>query len=179
MKIAALLVVVVALTAANAGAEVIDRAAGGFTVKATVTVNAPPQIAYASLAQHIGEWWDSEHTYSGDSKNLSLIAEPGGCMCETLPNAGSVQHGTVVNVAPGQMLRLSAALGPLQQLGVSGSLTWQFARSGASATIATLTYAVGGYAPGGLDTLADIVDMVMTRQLQRLAEHAEKAAGRR
>jgi uncharacterized protein YndB with AHSA1/START domain len=98
-------------------------------------------------------------------------------MCEALPNDGSVQHGTVVNVVPGQMVRLSAALGPLQQMGVSGSLTWQFERTAAAETRVTLTYAVGGYAPGGLDKLADVVDMVITRQLNRLAQHARKALG--
>jgi hypothetical protein len=135
-------------------------------------------VAYASLVRHIGEWWEAEHTYSGDSKNLTLVAEPGGCMCEALPNDGSVQHGTVVNVVPGQLVRLSAALGPLQEMGVSGSLTWQFERAAAAETKVTLTYAVGGYAPGGLDKLAAVVDMVMTRQLNRLADHAAKAAGR-
>ena len=30
----------------------------------------------------VGEWWGKDHTYSGDSANLSLSLTPGGCWCE-------------------------------------------------------------------------------------------------
>jgi len=38
-----------------------------------------------------------------------------------------------------------------------------------------MTYAAGGYAPGGLDKLADIVDSVLRGQTQRLKAYAEKS----
>ena len=76
------------LMAAPAFADVADRSPGGFTIKIATTVDASPDVVYAALVRHVGEWWDAAHTYSGDSKNLSIIAEPGGCFCEVLLDGG-------------------------------------------------------------------------------------------
>jgi len=162
------------LAAAPAAADVVDRSASGFTVKAIAAVAASPQRLYADLLNP-GVWWDKDHTYSGDAKNMTLTAQAGGCFCEKLPGGGSVEHGRVVNVSPGKLLRLSAALGPLQQLAVTGSLTWSIesAKEGSGSTL-TMTYAAGGYAPGGLDKLADVVDSVLSGQVKRLKAYAEK-----
>ena len=170
---------VIAVAPGAARAEVSNRSSAGFIVTVNLTVAAPPEAVYASLTRHVGEWWDAAHTYSGDSKNLSLIAEPGGCFCEALVNGGGVQHATVVNVAPGRLLRMSGALGPLQASAVTGTLSWQFEKSGSAESKLVVTYVVGGYASGGLDTIADAVDTVITRQAQLLKRHAEEARGRR
>ena len=158
-----------------AAADVVDRAAGGFTLKTTVQVAAPPARVYRALVD-VGSWWGKDHTYSGDARNMSLVAQPGGCFCEKLPDGGGVEHGRVVNVVPGSLLRLSSALGPLQELAVAGSWTWQIepAKAGASASTVTMTYAVGGYVPGGLDKLADVVDQVLSQQVGFLKAYAEK-----
>ena len=37
-----------------------------------------------------------------------------------------------------------------------------------------MTYAVGGYAPGGLEKLADLVDAVMAHQVGLLKQHMER-----
>jgi uncharacterized protein YndB with AHSA1/START domain len=164
----------VVIFATPARGEVVDKAANGFTVKVVLQVAAPPGTVYTSLVRHVGEWWDGEHTYSGDAKNLSIIPEPGGCFCETLP-AGGVQHGTVVNVAPGKLLRIVGSLGPLQESGTSGAMTWQIEPSGTGSKL-TFTYAVGGYVAGGLEKLAPIVDGVLNHQVQLLKIYSEKVA---
>ena len=69
---------------------------------------------------------------------------------------------------------MASALGPLQELGVTGSWTWQIAASGQGSTV-TMTYAVGGYTPGGLDKLADAVDQVLAEQVRNLKAYIEKA----
>jgi len=173
MRVAVLLLVAV-FGATPARSEVTDKAANGFTIKVVVDVAAPPDTVYTSLVRHVGEWWDAEHTYSGDSKNLSIVAKPGGCFCEVLP-AGGVQHGTVVNVAAGRLLRIVGSLGPLQAAGTTGVMSWQLEKSGTGSKL-TFTYSVGGYYPGGLDTLAAVVDGVLTHQVQRLKEYSENAA---
>jgi uncharacterized protein YndB with AHSA1/START domain len=173
MRLAVLLLVTLA-GAVPARGEVVDKAANGFTVKIVLQVAAPPETVYTALVGHVGEWWDSEHTYSGSAKNMSIVAEPGGCFCERLP-AGGVLHGTVVYAAPGKMLRMVGALGPLQQAGVSGAMTWQMEKSGTGSKL-TFTYSVGGYFAGGLDQLAPVVDAVMARQAQLLKEFSEKTA---
>ncbi len=153
-------------------ADVVDRGPNGFTLKTAVEIPAPPSRVYRTLVD-VGAWWDREHTYTGNARNLSIDARPGGCFCERLPNGGGVEHGRVVNVSAGSLLRLSAALGPLQELGVAGSLTFQIAESAKGSTV-TMTYAVGGYVPGGLDKLAEPVDTVMAHQLQLLKRHMER-----
>jgi hypothetical protein len=153
-------------------AEVVSSAAGGFIVRNTVTVKAAPQAAYQRFID-IRSWWNPAHTYTSDSRNLSLRAEPGGCYCETLNERGFVEHLRVVFVTPGKMIRLQGGLGPLQEMGAYGMMTLKF-EAAAQSTQVTLNYAVTGYAPGkGLAEIAPIVDGVLLEQLQRYA----KAAG--
>jgi uncharacterized protein YndB with AHSA1/START domain len=168
---------VMILMAAPAAAEVLDRAATGFTVRVVATVAAPPPAVFAALTRDVGLWWDKAHTYSGDAGNLSIDARPGGCFCERLADGGGVEHGVVVNLQPPRLLRMRGALGPLQGLGVAGSLTWQIEAAGTGSTL-TFTQVAGGYAAGGLDALADAVDMVLARQVALLKAHVERGAGR-
>ena len=160
------------LLAGSARGEVTDRSPAGFTITSTVQVPVPPDRAFRALVD-IGSWWGKAHTYTGDSRNMSIAAQPGGCFCEKLPNGGGVEHGRVVYVAPGSVLRLNAALGPLQEMAVTGSWTWQIAAAGQGSTI-TMTYAVGGYTPGGLDKIAAVVDQVLTEQVSFLKASLEK-----
>ncbi len=161
--------------------EVVDSSASGFTSRNIIRVGAPANTAYRALTENVDRWWDPAHTYTGDSKNLSLDATAGGCFCETLPDGGSVEHMRVVNVEPGKTLRLRGGLGPLQSRAVAGAMTFSFEASGPSGpsdpsgnvTQITLTYTVGGYYPGGLDKLAEAVDGVLRGQLERLAAYAE------
>ena len=59
------------LAASPAAAEVVSASSNGFEVRQAVNLVVPPPIAFSSFAD-IGAWWDPEHTYSGDSANLSL-----------------------------------------------------------------------------------------------------------
>jgi hypothetical protein len=96
----------------------------------------------------------------------------GGCFCEKLPNGGSVLHMTVVYAQPGQGLRLSGGLGPLQMSGATGHLSWTLAEKNGKTTL-TQTYDVGGYMTGGLDKIAPVVDQVLGEQFDRLKVYAE------
>ncbi len=59
-------------------AEIADRSDAGFTVKYSTAIAAPPEFAFSKIID-IAKWWDSGHTYSGDARNLSIEAKPGGC----------------------------------------------------------------------------------------------------
>ena len=87
-----------------------------------MTIQASPENVYAALTGKVGSWWNPEHTYSHDSRNLSIDARPGGCFCEKLDNGGGVEHMKVVLAWPGRMLRMTGALGPLQGSGLAGSM---------------------------------------------------------
>ena len=170
-----LLAVVIVLYPVLAAADVVDRSPSGFTVKTVVTVGASPDRAFRALVDDVGRWWDSSHTFSGDAGNLSIAASPGGCFCETLKNSGGVAHATVNHVIPGELLRMTGALGPLQEHAVTGTLTWQFAPAGQDATV-TLTYSVSGHFPGGFEKIAAPVDQVLSDQLNRLKAYLERGA---
>lgn len=140
---------------------------GGFSVKHEALIEAPPSEVYRALTGRVGEWWNPQHTFSGDANNLSIDARPGGCFCEALPSGGGVEHLRVVHVAPGRMLRLSGGLGPLQAFGVAGSLTWTLEEAD-GATAIEVTYVVGGYMEGGLERIGAPVGAVIGEQLGRL-----------
>jgi hypothetical protein len=151
--------------------EVVDVSTAGFLVRDTALVRVAPATVYESI-KRVGSWWDPDHTWSGDSRNLSLNAEPGGCFCERLPGGGGVRHMTVVFAAPGKTLRLAGALGPLQQSGLAGSMTWSLSPA-AGGTAIEMTYSVGGYFRGGFQEIAPIVDEVLGGQFRRLQSYVE------
>lgn len=149
-----------------------DAPAGGFSVKHEAVIQAPPAEVYRALTERVGEWWNPQHTFSGDAKNLSIDARPGGCFCEALPSGGGVEHLRVVHVAPGRMLRMSGGLGPLQAYGVAGSLTWALDDAG-GATAVEVSYVVGGFMEGGLERIGGPVGAVIGEQLGRLKRLVE------
>jgi surface antigen len=168
-----LLAVMLCVTGAGlAAAEVADSSAGGFTVKTTLSIQAAPDEVYRRLI-HIGDWWDSAHTFSGDAHNLSIEEKAGGCFCEKLPNGGSVRHLEVLFLAPGKTLRMGGGLGPLQGIAASGSMTIKLSPAGVGTKLET-TYAVAGYLPSGMNTLAAPVDTVLTGQFVRLKNYVER-----
>jgi len=139
----------------------------GFLVKFEVNVNAPAAKVYDALVGQVGSWWNPEHTYSHDAKNLSIDARPGGCFCEKLPNGGGIEHLRVVYIAPPQVVRFSGALGPLQASGIAGSMTWKLT-GGPDNTRLDFSYSVGGFIPGGFEKIAPAVEGMLREQLDRL-----------
>ena len=160
-------------------AEVVDSAANGFTVRSDVAIKAPVETVWRVLAENVDDWWHSDHTYTGNAANLYIDARPLGCFCERLDAGGAVVHMTVTFANPGKMLRLSGGLGPLGLMGVDGNLVFSL-RPGNEVSYVTVTYAVGGYAPDGLDAIAGAVDGVISDQaarLRRLIETGNADAG--
>jgi hypothetical protein len=150
-----------------AHAEVVNAGPNGFNIQHVVEApNVAPPVVWAALAD-IAKWWDPEHTYSGDARNLSLEPIVRGCFCEKLSLYAGIEHGTVVYAQPAKTLRLLGALGPLQDFGVTGSLTWQIDAAAGGSRI-TMTYNVGGYADRPLSDWAPIVDEVLVEQTNRL-----------
>jgi uncharacterized protein YndB with AHSA1/START domain len=153
-------------------ADVVDSSANGFTVRTTTVVRASPEDVYQRLVHHVGDWWNSQHTFSNDAHNLSIDDRPMGCFCEKLPNNGGVRHAEVIAVMPNKMLVMSGGLGPLQKFGATGTLTIVLEPIHKD-TAVKLIYAVGGYLPDGLNTWAAPVDKVLTEQITRLKSYVE------
>jgi hypothetical protein len=155
------------------GAEVVDAEVSGFTTRHSLAISASRADVYRASVGNIGSWWSDDHTVSGRAAHMYLEARPQGCFCERLGENGGVVHMTVTFVNPAVMLRLSGGLGPLGLMGVSGNMTWEFADSEKGTTL-TWSYAVGGYAPGGLEKIAGAVDAVLIEQMTRLKEFIEE-----
>jgi uncharacterized protein YndB with AHSA1/START domain len=163
-----------------ARAAVADSSANGFTDKLELTIQASPQDVYRQIVHNVGDWWNSMHTFSGDAHNLSIDDKAMGCFCERLPGGGSVRHMQVVYADPGKKLVFAGALGPLQSIAATGSMTIQLAAATGNGTKVALVYAVTGYVPAGMNTWAEPVDSVLTEQLTRLKSLVEtgKAAAK-
>jgi uncharacterized protein YndB with AHSA1/START domain len=159
-------------TALLANAEILDSTAGGFTVRTTLDIKAPPGDVYRKLIHEIGDWWDPAHTFSGDAHNLRIEDRPGGCMCEKLPNDGFSRHLEVITMAPGKQIVLAGAIGPMQTVAATGSLQIQFTPADGGTKL-EITYAVTGYLPKGMNTWAAPLDMVLGQQFTRLKSYVE------
>lgn len=183
MKHSLAVIVALALASQPAFAEVIAQSDTGFVTRATATVKADPASAWQTLIAP-GEWWNGEHTYSGDPKNLYLDAQATGCFCEKLPQTkdapassrgGSVEHLHVVYAAPGRALRMKGGLGPLQSEAVDATLTITL-KPVAGGTRILWEYVVGGYMRQKVPEIAPLVDKVLLEQLSRLASKLGTAA---
>jgi hypothetical protein len=168
-----LLTGIAVLAASPAAAEVTVSSDAGFVSHNEVEVPVGTAEAWAALFKPSG-WWNPEHSYSGDSANMTLAPVAGGCFCEAIPSAnggpaGEVEHMRVLYVDPAvHTLRLVGALGPLQSEAVTGVLTVTVEPAG-SRTKIIWDYVVGGYMRSPITKIAPIVDRVVGEQLTRLA----------
>jgi uncharacterized protein YndB with AHSA1/START domain len=152
-------------------AETSSVSATGFISTFREEVKATPDEAWKAIAQ-LPRWWSDAHTYSGKASNLSLELVAGGCWCERWGDGHSVQHGQVVLVQPGRVIRFNASLGPLQELAVNGVLTIVTSAQDGK-TFLRMTYRVAGNADAGLDKLAAVVDQVIGTHYRRLKSLVE------
>ena len=160
------------LFAAPAHAEVASASPSSFVIEAEAELAASPDKVWRDLAR-IDRWWGSAHTYSGDASRLRLDARAGGCWCERWGNGESVEHMRVVLVMEREgvrTLRAVGGLGPLQEMGVSGVLTFTVAPHPNGAKL-TMTYRVTGETALNLNQIAPVVDNVLMEQFGRLSRY--------
>lgn len=151
--------------------EVVHVDTSGFVVRHETLIAAErAQVWEQALA--VGDWWNGDHTISGDATRLSIDPRPMGCFCEDLSGGDGMVHLTVTTVSRNAMLRMTGGLGPLGLMGVSGNMIWEFFDD-PGGTRVRFTYAVGGYTPSGLDVIAEPVDGVVGEALERLKARAE------
>ncbi len=149
-------------------AEVLEADDDGFVSAHEVEIAAPPSRVFGALVDEVDRWWDPAHSYSGDAANF-LLDELCG-LCEALDSdSGWVRHMRVDAWRPGKWLVLSGGLGPLQRLGVAGSMSFDFEATQAGTRV-TYRYTVNGRNVGAW---AEPVDRVQLGQLMRLKHYVE------
>jgi hypothetical protein len=154
-------------------AEVASSTESGFLVRGEAFAAATPKAAARAMSA-IGAWWNPAHTFSGDSRRLTIDLRAGGCFCERWASGQSVEHGRVVMVMDidgVRTIRIDGALGPLQELSATGTLTFRISSADGGAKIG-MEYRVSGDPSQALDKLAPAVDQVLNEQLARLARYA-------
>ena len=157
---------------ALASAEVIASSPDHFTLKLEAQSDLSVSEIWARLVEP-SEWWQSDHTYSGDANNLSLDPQAGGLWREAW-DGGSVWHGTVLQAQPETSLVLSAPFGPLQGLAVTSVWTISLAPSESGGTNITFDHVTNGTDASGLDALAPAVDFVKQQAIESLARPREE-----
>ncbi len=178
MRFVYALIAILALFAgsSSAFAEVAAVSPSTFTIRAEADVPAAPNPAWRSVTQ-VDRWWNGAHTYSGSARNLRLEPRAGGCWCERW-DGQSVEHMRVVTVMEHEgvrTLRTVGGLGPLQEMGVSGVLTFTIAPHASGAKI-TMVYRVAGDPSLTLDQIAQIVDGVLMEQFGRLIRYTRSGS---
>lgn len=167
---------VLSTRAPAARAEIVTRSENGFVVRITGEVTAPPVEAWKTILTP-AQWWQSQHTFSGDAANLTLDPAIGGCFCEVLPRGegapaaqkpGGVQHMRVIYIEPPRALRLSGALGPLQSEALAATMTITIKPTEKGSRI-LFEYVVGGFMRYKADDIAPAVDRMLTAQLVSLS----------
>lgn len=157
---------------ALASAEVITSAPDHFTLKLEAESERSPSEIWARLIEP-SDWWQSDHTYSGDASNLSLDPQAGGLWREDW-EGGSVWHGTVLQAQPDSSLVLSAPFGPLQGLAVTSVWTISLAPTETGGTKITFDHVTNGTMASGLDAMAPAVDFVKQQAIESLARSNEE-----
>jgi hypothetical protein len=160
--------VAVLALATPAAAEVVERSADHFVLRYDVAIEGSREDFIDAL-EHIGEWWNPAHTYSGDARNLNLALDVGTCFCEALPDGSTFEHGWVSEYDPETGVLLEAPLGPLK--GRTTVADWGIGWTGANRGMeVVMTYVVRGE---GIGAMADGVDGVMGQQFSRMIRFIE------
>ena len=175
MRSLSILAGALALTAVAAPvqAEVLQSSELGFVTSDSTIVKAAPDEVWDDLVEP-SEWWNPDHSYSLDAENFYLDAYEAGCFCESLPDDGFAEHMRVIHAAPGKLLRMSGALGPLQSEAITGTLSIVLTPVDGGTKI-EWTYVVTGYGRFPMQAIAPAVDAVQSEQLMRLARLVDSA----
>lgn len=156
-----------------AAAKVLDVSRNGFTLENSVTVPVDAATAWKALVDEVGRWWPADHTWTGKAGNLSIEPRAGGCFCE-IDGGHQALHMSIAHVQPEKLLRMLGGLGPLQGMGLSGTMEWRFAAADGGGTTITLWYRAGGYTPDDISGFVPVIDRVQAQQLGGLGDWLRK-----
>ena len=152
---------------ATAHAKVVKTSEDGFIVRHGAAVAGDKTAVFETMTGKLGQWWSPDHSFSGDAGNMQVDAQ---CFCESW--AGNlVRHLNTVIWIENSKVVMEGGLGPLKELGLSGTMVWTMDSISDSGTGITWKYHVYGYSDTGLSELAIAVDGVLKEQIDRLGNY--------
>lgn len=164
IRIIASLTAILTLGISVSAAEVMSSSSARMVLSQTHESELSKADLWAKLIEP-KEWW--LHAWSGDPGNMSLDLDAGGLWREDWPG-GTAYHGEVLTVIEGEMLRLHAPFGPMQEMGLSTSLTLKLVADETGGSAIRMDFVANGAEGSGLDALAPAVDQVWDEALKNL-----------
>lgn len=164
-----LCVVLISLMTITANADVIKSADEGFIVQQSVTVGHDKARVFKTMTNEVGKWWNPDHSFSTNAENMIIDEE---CFCERWGN-NLVRHLDTVIWMENSKVIMEGGLGPLKQLGLSGTMVWSLASNDDATTTINWKYHVFGFSEAGLLELAPVVDGVLKEQIDRLVNYLQ------
>ncbi len=148
-------------------ADIVSASDSHYVLRHEGTTSLSPDATWERLISPAA-WWHPDHTYSGDAANLDLELRAGGLWREEW-EGGSVSHGEVLTVIPGQTLRLEAPFGPLQAIGAYTiwTITLEAVEGG---TLVVFEESSIGPPTANMAELAGAVDYVKAEAMRRLTD---------
>lgn len=160
-----LLVLLLLFVSTHAVADVVESSESYYVLSHTAESALSVEQVWKKLSVP-AKWWHPDHTYSGDSNNLSLELHAGGRWLEEWDD-NSVLHGTVLNVMHQKSIRLDAPFGPLQEKAVTVIWTIELEPIDDGTRIKFSETATGA-AVSQLADLSKAVDYVKSEAIKRL-----------
>ena len=120
--------IVLSIVATPASAAVLSAGDHGFEIQHSVNLVVPQPEAYNAFGR-VGQWWNSEHTYSGDARQNDAPAsrrEAAFASRSMMAAASSICGSTFVQ--PGERIVLTGSLGPLLYEATTGVMDVKFER---------------------------------------------------
>ncbi|MCP4045238.1 MAG: hypothetical protein GY732_04525 [Gammaproteobacteria bacterium] len=147
-------------------AEVLKSSAEGFIVQHIVNIESDTATVFETMTDKVGQWWSSDHSFSGSAGNMLIDDQ---CFCERW-GGNLVRHLNTVIWLDNSKVVMEGGLGPLKELGLTGTMIWALTASDDVTTTVNWKYHVYGYSDTDLTTLATAVDGVLGEQMDRLLE---------
>jgi len=155
------------LITATVHAEVVKSNEDGFIVKHTATISTDKARIFETMTGKVGQWWSPDHSFSGDAGNMLIDKQ---CFCERW-GGSLVRHLNTDIWIENSKVVMTGGLGPLKELGLSGTMIWTLASTDEAGTMINWKYHVYGNSETDIPALATAVDGVLAEQIGRLMEY--------
>ncbi len=161
-------IALILLISFESNAKVIKSSEHGFIIEHQFKADADIAEVFKTMTKDVGQWWNSEHTYSGNAENMLINKD---CFCEQW-DGNKVSHLDTTTWIENSQIVFEGAQGPLRELGLHGSMIWSLSKNNPGTTV-TWRYYVHGFSDVDIAGFANVVDGVLNAQIENMAKLLE------